>query len=203
MTDPRSVGIGGHAIHGGFGFSSHTHGLALDGIIGANIVLANGSLIHASAIENSDAFWAIRGAGSSFGIVAEFEFETFAQPEEVGWFKINSKLVSRGRDAMVTSLGQFQQIIADGGMDSNLNMRLGPSVDGTVLEAVYHGRPEDGRQALEPFSDILALDWTSNKTQISRGTWLEMIQDWTYGDPLDITSNYTAVSLIQVPDSVY
>jgi FAD/FMN-containing dehydrogenase len=63
------VGVGGHALHGGYGVSSHTKGLALDWMVGATIVLANSSVVNVSATENPDLFWAIRGAGSSMGIV--------------------------------------------------------------------------------------------------------------------------------------
>jgi FAD/FMN-containing dehydrogenase len=72
--------MGGHALHGGFGLSSHTHGLTLDAMIEAKVVLANNSFITASTTQNYDIFWAVRGAGSSFGIVTSFKFQAFPAP---------------------------------------------------------------------------------------------------------------------------
>lgn len=74
------VGIAGHILHGGYGWASHDKGLTLDCMIGAYVVLANGVHIHCSDTENPDLFWALRGAGSNFGIVTSFELETFEAP---------------------------------------------------------------------------------------------------------------------------
>lgn len=77
-----SVGIGGLSLHGGYGYSSRLHGLTLDNMVEAEVVLADGSLVTASDTENEDLFWALRGAGSSFGIVTSFKFKTFAAPTD-------------------------------------------------------------------------------------------------------------------------
>lgn len=74
------VGISGHLLHGGYGWASHNKGLALDWMIGANVVLANGTELHCSRTDNPDLFWALRGAGSNFGIVTSYELDTFAAP---------------------------------------------------------------------------------------------------------------------------
>jgi FAD/FMN-containing dehydrogenase len=78
MTDTYRVGVGGHALHGGYGVSSHTKGLALDCMVGATVVLANSTVVNTSATENPEFIWAIRGAGGSMGIVSSFRFHTFA-----------------------------------------------------------------------------------------------------------------------------
>lgn len=82
------VGIAGHILHGGYGWASHNKGLALDWMIGAHIVLADGTQVHCSATENSDLFWALRGAGSNFGIVTSFELKTFEVPQISTPFKV-------------------------------------------------------------------------------------------------------------------
>lgn len=74
------VGIAGHLLHGGYGWASHNKGLALDWMIGATVVLANATEVHCSETENPDLFWALRGAGSNFGIVTSFELKTFESP---------------------------------------------------------------------------------------------------------------------------
>lgn len=75
-----AVGLSGHLLHGGYGWASHNKGLALDWLIGADVVLANGTHVHCSETENADLFWALRGAGSNFGIVTYYELKTFAAP---------------------------------------------------------------------------------------------------------------------------
>jgi FAD/FMN-containing dehydrogenase len=62
------VGIGGHFTHGGYGHTSRHYGLAMDSIVAADVVLANGTLIKTSASQAPDVFWAIRGAAESIGI---------------------------------------------------------------------------------------------------------------------------------------
>lgn len=51
------VGIGGHMTHGGYGYDSRAWGLALDSIIGLDVVLANGSFVHASSTQYADIYW--------------------------------------------------------------------------------------------------------------------------------------------------
>ena len=80
------VGIGGHFTHGGYGHTSRHWGLAMDQIIAADVVLADGSLIKASATENSDVFWGIRGAADSIGIVTNFYLQTQAAPSSITYF---------------------------------------------------------------------------------------------------------------------
>lgn len=185
-----SVGSGGHIVHGGFGFSSHTHGLALDAVIGVKVVLADGSLVHASASENTDLFWAIRGGGSSFGIVTEFEINTFDVAHEFSWFMIETDLTSRTKADAVAGLMAFQKVIEDGGLDKKLNMRLGLGATSN-LDVVFHGPEDEARAALEPFVAPLGLQWQSRGTRSRQGTWLEMLQEWAFGDPLNITDSFS------------
>ncbi len=77
------VGVGGHATHGGYGYSSRAWGLTLDLIIGADVVLANGSFVHVSAEEYPDIYYALRGAADSFGIIIYFYFQTKPAPSAV------------------------------------------------------------------------------------------------------------------------
>lgn len=73
--DSGGVGVGGLATAGGIGFLSRSHGLTIDRILAVKIVLADGSLVGASATENPELFFGVRGAGFNFGVVVEFEFE--------------------------------------------------------------------------------------------------------------------------------
>ncbi|GIF45803.1 FAD/FMN-containing dehydrogenase [Asanoa ferruginea] len=72
--DSKSVGVGGLTLSGGIGWKVRKHGLALDNMVAAEVVTGDAEVVRASATENADLFWAIRGGGGNFGIVTTFEF---------------------------------------------------------------------------------------------------------------------------------
>lgn len=75
-----TIGIGGHTTIGGSGITSRNAGFTMDNLIGAEVVLANSSIVYASESTNSDLFFAIRGAGAGFGIVTKFIFQSLPAP---------------------------------------------------------------------------------------------------------------------------
>jgi FAD/FMN-containing dehydrogenase len=70
-----TTGVAGLTLHGGVGYLRRKHGLSIDNLLSVDIVTADGQLRRASATENEDLFWAVRGAGSNFGVVTSFEFQ--------------------------------------------------------------------------------------------------------------------------------
>lgn len=73
--DYGGVGVGGLATAGGIGFLGREHGLTIDHLVAAEVVLADGTVSRVSAEQDPELFWAIRGAGANVGIVVAFEFE--------------------------------------------------------------------------------------------------------------------------------
>ncbi|KAG9127660.1 hypothetical protein FRC07_011246 [Ceratobasidium sp. 392] len=103
------VGSGGHTAFGGYGPFSRVGGLLHDRVTAAEVVLANGTLTTASATKNIDLFWALRGAGASYGIVTQWTFATFAAPKTAIGYSIDYNSPLSG-SKIASLLGAWQKL---------------------------------------------------------------------------------------------
>ncbi|KAF8317049.1 glucooligosaccharide oxidase [Amanita rubescens] len=103
------VGIGGHASFGGWGFTSRMWGLTLDTIHSLDTVLANGTIATLSDLSHPDLFWAMRGAGPSFGITTSITVKTFPEPPITTIYQYNWNINFSAVAKAISSFQKFAQ----------------------------------------------------------------------------------------------
>jgi FAD/FMN-containing dehydrogenase len=131
-----STGVGGFTLGGGIGWLLRRYGLASDNMVSADVVTAEAGLVHASAEENPDLFWALRGGGGNFGVVTAFEFEL----HPVGPTVLAGLLFFRAEDArtVITKWRALTEKMPDE-LTSLVNLTTAPPVP--FLPTAVHGEP--------------------------------------------------------------
>ncbi len=131
--DTGSVGIGGLTLGGGVGFLVRKYGLTIDDLLAAEIVTANGELLHVDANTHSDLFWAIRGGGGNFGVATRFQFRLHDLDKIVGGMLFLPATPDLVR-AFVT-----QAETAPEELSTIANVMTAPPMP--FIPAEYHGKP--------------------------------------------------------------
>ena len=149
------TGVGGLTLGAGFGRLARRFGLALDNVVGADIVTADGKLLHLSAQENPDLFWGIRGGGGNFGVVTAFDFRLHEMPRQV----IGGELVfpiARARELLDFyanySMTAPDELYCDAAMSTPPAAKGRPGV--FVIEVCYSGPPGDAERVLAPLRKL-------------------------------------------------
>ena len=143
-----ATGIAGLTLGGGIGWLMRVHGLACDNLLSADMVTADGRLVHASQSENPDLFWGLRGGGGNFGIVTSFEYQLHALGPVLGGMLVHP--VARARD-----LWRFHRDAMSSAPDEVIAfaaLLCGPDGQPIAVELpAYIGPLADGEKALAPF----------------------------------------------------
>lgn len=146
--DTKSVGVGGLTLGGGIGWMVRKYGLALDNLIGAEIITADGNVLHLSETENADLFWAIRGGGGNFGVITYFEF----QAHKVGTVYAGTIMFSLDNlKGLIKGWSDYMRMATD---DLTTSLMIMPEFmgnpPGAMLQVCYNGDETAGKQAIEP-----------------------------------------------------
>lgn len=150
--DFGGVGVGGLITAGGLGFLSRNHGLTIDNLHSAELVLADGSRIRASATENPEMFWAVRGAGANLGIVTSVEV-TASSVAQVGWAQLGFAVPD-----VAQFLAEFGRVATSAPRQTTAFLLMGPPRGGSataqVMAMVDSADPDVVITNLEPFARI-------------------------------------------------
>ncbi|PYH43915.1 FAD-binding oxidoreductase [Aspergillus saccharolyticus JOP 1030-1] len=154
------VGVGGLLLGSGLSYLSDLYGLACDNVVDFEIVLANGSAVHANARDHADLFWALKGGANNFGIVTTATIQTYPMGPVWGGIKWYS---SEQLPAVMEALYEYQTA-PNKDPYANLMVEAVPlnSTGGVILNLVYL-KPEPAPAAFAPFA---ALPTVLDTTQI-------------------------------------
>lgn len=156
-----TTGIAGLTLGGGIGWLGRKHGMTIDNLVSASVVLADGRVVEASATEYEDLFWGLRGGGGNFGVVTSFEFQAHPVGPEV----LAGLIVHPFSDAPAV-LRAYRDFVTGAPDEVTVwcVMRKAPplpflpeEVHGSevvVLAAMYAGDVVDGEAALAPLRAI-------------------------------------------------
>ena len=142
------TGVGGFTLGGGMGRTDRLHGLAIDNLLSASVATADGRLLRASADENPDLFWAIRGGGGNFGVVTEFEFRLHPFDPTV-----YAGVLVFPFDAARDLIRVWAEHKDDWPRELNAEPSLFVNPEGdriAMLEICYAGDPADGEKVVAP-----------------------------------------------------
>ena len=147
------TGIAGLTLGGGFGWLGGRFGMTVDNLISADVVLASGNLVRASATENPDLLWALRGGGGNFGVVTSFEYQLHpVGPMIVGGLVIHP--YSRAAEV----LKFYGQLLRNAPDELTVAAVLMTGPDGQkacALAAAYSGPVvDDGMKAVQPIKQF-------------------------------------------------
>jgi hypothetical protein len=156
------IGAAGATLGGGYGWLTGQYGLAIDNLLWARMILADGSVITASEEQHPDLFWAIRGAGQSFGVAIELGFQAHKQDRPV--FAGTLLFSADNLPAIVQFANQFETL-TNGKQGFWFGFASPPSMAGcAIFVAVFYNGAQMAAQQF--FSPLFSFGPMDNRTQM-------------------------------------
>ena len=147
------TGVGGLTLGGGFGRLARRYGLAVDNLRAVDIVTADGRLLRASADENPDLFWGVRGGGGNFGIVTRFEFALHPMQRQIVGGDIVFPL-DRARELLDFYADYTASAPPELYVDAIMSAPPGGKPGAFVLSCCYSGDAAQAEAALAPIRKL-------------------------------------------------
>ena len=149
-----TTGIAGLTLGGGFGYLAGKHGLAVDNLVAATVVTAEGKIVRASDSENADLFWGLRGGGGNFGVVSSLEYQLHPvgptiMAGAIAWPFSHAREVLRFYRELAASADDEVAYLAGLGHAPD-----GSGVKVAIIGAAYIGAVADGERILRPIKDF-------------------------------------------------
>ncbi|CAE6458467.1 unnamed protein product [Rhizoctonia solani] len=172
------VGVGGHTAYGGVGLFSRQAGLLIDRAVRAEVVLANGTVATAAFDRNPDLYWALRGAGPSFGIVTAWTYATLPAPDSIG-YTLTLKPAAGDKEAIINafnSLSHFQTFARNALPTWGIALRLVPDGFNKLafqLSGNFYGSMADFNTSFQPLLNSIP----QAKLTSQQFTWIEALAD--------------------------
>ena len=143
------TGVGGLTLGGGYGYLTGRYGLVIDNLLSAKLVTADSAIVTASPDEHPDLFWALRGAGASFGAVVEFTYRAHQQREPV-WAGMAAFPLDK-LPTIVQFANEFA-LAANPDASFNFGFTTPPHAPGPMLvtSGFYNGLGVDGKKIFGP-----------------------------------------------------
>ena len=204
--DTGSVGIGGITLGGGVGYLARKFGLAIDNLLGAEIVTADGEILQVDANNHPDLFWALRGGGGNFGVVTKFKYKLHELGECYGGMLL--------LPATPEVISGFADIVRDAPDELSTIANIMPAFPMPFVPEEFHGKmsimalmvyagtPEEGEKVIAPiralakpiadmvkpmrYKDIFMPEDTSHHPKaVSRNMFIKDIDKKVAADALD------------------
>ncbi|KAF8848494.1 FAD-binding domain-containing protein [Acephala macrosclerotiorum] len=192
----HSVGVGGFTINGGYSWLNGAHGMGCDNLLEAEVVLADGRILNCSEKENEDLFWAMKGAGSMFGIVTKFVLRGHEQKNMVWKGEMGFPRSQLGSvcDFINMTMGE-KNSHGKAAVLMLLSVLPGSTEVGIILIPWYNGHEDEAKKFFAPLLDMKPIFDTTKMMPFSQSgvtaggaigrEWRKVIVGGSIMSPLD------------------